>query len=139
MQSRIVARFALLSLTLISLLLVGACSSSPNPALNLGGIDIEEVFNGQMNRVQQILGGVNSTAGLDKAASELQTVSYNLDDLIFNSQKLPLDGQTALSVLAMKESSNLQELVNQVNNNAAMKDKLGPVMQEIQAKVSQMI
>lgn len=139
MQNRSAVRFVTFSLTLVSMLLISGCSSGPNPALNLGGIDIEEVFNGQMMRVQQILGGVNSQATLDKAATDLQTVSYNLDDLIFNSQKLSLDGQTALSMLAMKEGTQLQTLVDEVNRTPAMKEKLGPVMEEIQAKVHQMI
>jgi len=139
MQNRNAARFIFLSLALVSIVLANGCSSGPNPALNLGGIDLEEVFNGQMLRVQQILGSVNSQSTLDKAASDLQTVSYNLDDLIFNSQKLSLDGQTALSMMAMKEGPNLKTMSNEVNNNPAMKKKLGPVMEEIHAKVLQMI
>ncbi len=139
MKNRRANRLIILSLTLVSLLMISGCSSGPNPALNLGGIDIEEVFDGQMLRVQQILGGITDQASLDEASSELQTVSYNLDDLIFNSQKLSLDGQTALSMLAMKEGPKLELLVNEVNNSPAMKEKIGGVMNDIYTKVMQMI
>ena len=121
------------------MLLIVGCGSSPNPALNLGGIDIEEVFSGQINRVYQIMGGITTLDTVDKALPELQAVSMNMDDLIFNSQKLSPEGQTALSMLALKAAPDLEALVKQVKSSPATRDALGGTMDEILAKVMKMI
>jgi len=128
-----------LVLIVVSMLTMGGCSSGPNPALNLGGIDIEEVFNGQITRVHQILGGINTLGDVDKAQGELEQVSMNFDDLIFNSAKLPEDGQTALSLLAVKALPELDGLVGQVKSSPAMEEKLGGVMGDIVGKVRSLI
>ena len=135
MQNRSAARLFVLSVTFVALLLMSGCSSGPNPALNLGGIDIEEVFHGQVTRVNQILNGITNQASLDKAYDELQVVSTNFDDLIFNSAKLSPDGQTALSMLAMTEAPKMESLVNQVKESPALDDKLGGFMEGIYGKI----
>ncbi len=128
-----------LLLILFSLLLVSGCGSKPNPALNLGGIDIEEVFNGQIKRVRQIMGGINTMDSVDKALPELQAVSMNFDDLIYNSEKLSEEGQTALSLLAVKAAPEMESLVRQVESSPVTRDALGGTMKEIFEKVRQLI
>ena len=133
-----VRTFALL-LMLTSLLLTAGCSSQPNPALNLGGIDIEEVFKGQVLRVHQIVGGVNSLSSADAAVKELEIVSLNFDDLIFNSQKLSPEGQTALSVLALKAAPDMEALVTMVKSSPAIGARMGGTMDEILGKLMKLI
>ena len=139
MLNRGAGRLVLVYLTLVLVVLVSGCSSGPNPALNLGGIDIEEVFNGQILRVKQIMGGVNSLSSVDKAAEELQTVSYNMDDLVFNSAKLSDEGQIALGILAMKAAPEIGTLVDQVNSSPVTEEKLGGVLGDIHAKILSLI
>ncbi len=139
MQNRSTARLIILSLTLVSLLLTSGCSSGPNPALNLGGIDLEEALNGQLSRVHQIMGGVNSLSAADKALPELEQVSLNMDDLVFNSSKLSEEGQTALSLLALKATPEIQALIGQVNDSPAIARKLGAPLEGILSKLKQLI
>lgn len=139
MQNRNAARIIVLALALVSLFLMSGCSSKPNPDLNLGGIDIEEVFNGQIARVGQILGGITSQGSLDQAHDELQVVSTNFDDLIFNSAKLSENGQMALSVLAMREAPEVERLVAQVKSSPVMDEKLGGVMDGILKRIMELI
>ena len=139
MLNRGAGRFFVVFLALVSLLLMSGCSSGPNPDLNLGGIDIEEVFKGQISRVHQILGGVNSLDSVDKAAEELQIVSYNMDDLVFNSAKLSDEGQIALGILAMKAAPEIESLMGQVNSSPVTEEKLGGILGDIHAKILSLI
>jgi hypothetical protein len=139
MPGSIPTKAAFLPLVLVFALLMGGCSSQPNPALNLGGIDIEEVFNGQIKRIHQIMGSVRSMDTVEKALPELQAVSMNLDDLIFNSEKLSEEGQTHLSMLALKAVPQIEELVSQIKGSPATRDVLGGTMEEILGKLKQMI
>ncbi len=127
------------ALVLLALLQLSGCASEPNPALNLGGIDLEEAFKGQISRVRQILGGINSMDAAEKAKPELEQVSMSIDDLIFNSQKLTPDGQTALSILALKEASDMEDLIRQVNSSPVIYRAIGETMEEILTKIKQLI
>ncbi len=133
------ARLIFLSVILVAVIAIGGCSSKPNPELNLGGIDIEEVFNGQILRVNQILGGISDQSSLDKAKDELMVVGTNFDDLIFNSAKLSHDGQTALSILALGEAPKIERLVNEVKASPVLDEKIGGVMEDIYKKILSMI
>ncbi len=126
------------SLTMV-LLLMGCSSSKPNPDLNLGGIDIGEVFSGLMSRVPHALNGINSMESANKALNELTSVSLDLDDLIFNSQKLSEKGQLDLSMLALKATPEIEELNQMVNESPVFQGKLGGTMEDIVAKLKKLI
>ena len=132
------AAFAILVL-LAMVQLSGCASNKPNPALNLGGIDLEAAFTGAMQRVNQILGGINSMESAEKANEELKMVSMGMDDLIFNSEKLSPDGQTALSMIALDEASKMENLIAQVNYQPVIAKAVGGTLQEILAKIKQLI
>ncbi len=138
-QAALAARVILTMFVLLTMLQISGCASQPNPALNLGGIDLEEAFKGQMKRVDQILGGINSLESAEKANAELQHVSMSIDDLVFNSAKLSPEGQTALSILAVKEASNMEILVGQVNGSPVLRDAIGETMQGILERIRQLI
>jgi len=131
---------ALAILVLLAMVQLSGCASNkPNPDLDLGGMDLEEAFTGAMQRVNQILGGINSMESAEKANEELELVSMGMDDLIFNSQKLSPNGQTALSMIAVEEASNLENLIAQVNNQPVIAEAVGGTLQEILGKIRQLI
>lgn len=135
-----ILRYCLAALFLVAVGgLTGCAGSQPNPALNLGGIDVGAAFDGQMSRVKQIMGNVNSLSSADKAASELEEVSLYMDDLVFNSQKLSPEGQTALSMKSMKAVPDMESLISMVGSSPALGEKLGGVLEGILAKMKQLI
>jgi len=131
---------AIAVLILIALFqLTGCAPSQPNPALDLGGMDLEEAFTGAIHRVNQILGSIDSLDAAEKANDELEMISMGMDDLIFNSQKLSMDGQTALSMVALKEADNMESMMAQVSSQPAVNKVVGGTMQDILAKIKQLI
>lgn len=139
MANRRFAHSLILVFGIVSLMIVSGCSSQPNPELNLGGIDVEEAFQGMILRVHQIVGGVNSLETADKAVPELESVSLTFDDLLFNSQKMSPEGQTALSVLALKAAPQMDALITQVKRSPAIEKRLGQPLNEILGKLMKLI
>ena len=131
---------ALAVLVLLALVQLSGCASNkPNPDLDLGGMDLEEAFTGAMQRVNQILGGINSMESAEKANEELKLISMGVDDLLFNSEKLSPNGQTALSMIAVDEASKLENLIAQVNNQPVIAKAVSGTLQEILGKIRQLI
>ena len=140
MTARLFAQSAITVLIILALFqLTGCGSSQPNPELDLGGMDLEEAFTGSIKRVNQILGKIDSLDAAEKANDELKLMSMGMDDLIFNSQKLSMDGQTALSMVALKEAQNMESMMAQVSSQPAINKIVGGTMQEILDKIKQLI
>jgi len=129
----------LLVLMMAILVMSAGCSSKPNPELNLGGIDYEEVFEGVVARVYRVIGGVNRPGDLGGAVAELELVSMDFDDLVFNSEKLSADGKAALSDLALKAAPEMELLVERVKESPVMERELGGVLKGIFGKLKRLI
>ncbi len=140
MNNKLLPNFILSVVALLAFANFSGCASSqPNPALDLGGMDLEAAFSGAIQRVGQILNEIDSIETAEKANDELALISMGMDDLLFNSQKLSMDGQTALSMVALKESQNMQDMMAQVSAQPAINNVVGGTMQDILAKIKQLI
>ncbi len=117
----------------------GCAGSQPNPDLVLGGLDLEEAVNGMISRIHQVMGTVNNLDSAKKADAELKLVSMNLDDLIFNSQKLNMEGQTALSMVMLNKVPDINTLINQVKTSPAIEEILGETLVGIRDKMNSLI
>ncbi|MCP4290817.1 MAG: hypothetical protein GY780_03160 [bacterium] len=129
----------LTTLILTLVLMSGCAGSQPNPDLVLGGLDLEEAVNGMISRIHQVMGTVNNLDSAKKADAELKLVSMNLDDLIFNSQKLNMEGQTALSMVMLNKVPDINTLINQVKTSPAIEEILGETLVGIRDKMNSLI
>ena len=117
-----------ITLTLLTAGPLTGCSSGPDPAMELGGINLGEALDGLLARTQQIMSHVNSIDSAKKANEDLMRLNQDYDDLIYHVPKLSEEGRLALAKKSARALPEMQALANRIHEMPALDDILGETL-----------
>lgn len=129
--------FALV-LVLAAILMLAGCGSKTSK-LETGGIDANDVLTNLLDRTTRILSDVNNTLAAEEALPQLEKVNEGYDDLIKEAKNLSPGARQDLADQAAKAMPGLKDNARRINAMKGVDEVLGPVMNEMVGKLSQLL
>lgn len=120
---------------LLLIALAGCGGSQPAQTLGPGGLNTETILQGLQARTHRTVAQVGGLEDARRARAELQRISEDYDDLLFQAEKLTPDGRTVLSRAAARAQPGLASLVQQVHDMPALDDIMGVTLDGILGKL----
>ena len=124
---------------LLAVLFLAGCGGGNSQNMELGGINTGDMLDGLLARTYRALGSVNSMQSAEAAAPQLKAINDDFDDLIYHVPKLSEDGRAEMSKKAKKALPEIQDMARRINDMQGLSDILGPSMDAMVDKLSQLL
>ena len=119
--------------------MAAGCGGGPSPEMELGGINTGEVLKGLLARTERALAGVQDMTSAKAAAAELEIINDDFDDLIYHVPKLSEEGRVEMGKMAAKALPGIQDTAARINDTQGLNDIIGPAMNEMVDKLTQLL
>ena len=134
------ARYCGMALVVLAALIAGGCGGGgPSPEMELGGINTGEVLQGLLDRAARTLAGVRDYDSAEAAAPQLEAINDDFDDLIYHVPKLSPEGRSEMGRMAAGSLPQIQEAAARINGIRGLDKILGPAMDEMVDKMTQLL
>lgn len=124
---------------LLAVLFLAGCGGGNSQNMELGGINTGDMLDGLLARTYRALGSVNSMQSAEAAAPQLKAINDDFDDLIYHVPKLSEDGRAEMSKKAKRALPEIQDMARRINDMQGLSDILGPSMDAMVDKLSQLL
>jgi hypothetical protein len=129
----------LAAMLLAGLLVTGCGGGGPSAEMELGGINTGEVLKGLLDRTARTLAGVQDMASARAAAPQLAAINDDFDDLIYHVPNLSAEGRTEMARMAARSLPEIQGAAARINGMRGLDEILGPAMDEMVDKLTQLL
>ena len=130
---RKIAVACLLPVAGLALLLI-ACSSKPDPEVEIAGIPLTEVLAGIVQRTNLVMGDIHGIESAKAAREELARLNTDYDDLLYHAARLSPAGRAKLAERAAGYLPELKRIATAIQESPALKPILGAEVQAMLEK-----